>query len=216
MCTDTHKPLTIFNIWKISRLCSVSCFLFRCVFLFVCFVLRWGFFVCNHGSTRTPSVGQAGLELRDPPVSASWDYRRALAPSGKKTQWILYICLKYRPAKFTFLKISNLQKEIESHAVPFVESQVFHASTHHLSPPAPSHCGRRIWNCKDFVAFTPMPLTHILRFQGTFPESTELRQFLRLCWDGHTSPRLSWLCALHPLSPLPGFSQGPHGVPVPF
>lgn len=99
---------------------------------------------------------------------------------------------------------------------PFCRVTSFHASIHHLSPPAPSHCGRRIWNCKDFIAFTPIPLTHILRFQVTFPESIELRQFLRLCWDRHTSPRLSWLCTLHPLSPLPGFSQGAHGVPVPF
>lgn len=174
--------------------------------------------MCNHGSTRTPSVGQAGLELRDPPVSASWDYRHALAPSGKKkknSMNFIYLFIISTCQIYLFENFKSTERDRKSRR-PFCRVTSFHASIHHLSPPAPSHCGRRIWNCKDFIAFTPIPLTHILRFQVTFPESIELRQFLRLCWDRHTSPRLSWLCTLHPLSPLPGFSQGAHGVPVPF
>ena len=79
---NTVTCLNWFVNWvqePMSSFCGSDVFLFVCLFvcfwwwwfdLFVCFI-KTGFLLYSPGCPRTRSVNQAGLELRDLPVSAS-------------------------------------------------------------------------------------------------------------------------------------------------
>jgi hypothetical protein len=65
--SEPHTQLS-----SITRFSSFLCFFFVFVFVLFCFVLWDRVSLCRPGCPGTHSVDQAGLELRNPPASASW------------------------------------------------------------------------------------------------------------------------------------------------
>jgi hypothetical protein len=53
------------------KLCSFFCFVLFCLFLFLFLFFQDRVFLYHPGCSGTHSVDQAGLELRNPPASAS-------------------------------------------------------------------------------------------------------------------------------------------------